>query len=233
MYTSVRAIKDHHSRHCGNDRMNGDQTPCVICNVRRPRRYCPGVSGNICPVCCGTEREVTVSCPLDCPYLREARAREKEPEVDPSEFPNPEIKVEENFLRRNEPLLIFLAGGLAKAALAEGHAIDSDVREALESMVKTYLTLQSGLVYEMRPDNPIAARIQSRTQERIKEIEALLRENNSTLRDSDVLGVLVFLQRLEVQKNNRRPKSRAFVDFLREFFPPEPAKQQESSLIIP
>jgi len=190
------------------------------------------VSGNICPVCCGTEREVTVSCPLDCPYLREARAREKEPEVDPSEFPNPEIKVEENFLRRNEPLLIFLAGGLAKAALAEGHAIDSDVREALESMVKTYLTLQSGLVYEMRPDNPIAARIQSRTQERIKEIEALLQENNSTLRDSDVLGVLVFLQRLEVQKNNRRPKSRAFIDFLREFFPPEPAKQ-ESSLIIP
>jgi hypothetical protein len=99
--------------------------------------------------------------------------------------------------------------------------------------VKTYLTLQSGLVYEMRPDNPIAARIQSRTQERIKEIEALLQENKSTLRDSDVLGVLVFLQRLEVQKNNRRPKSRAFVDFLREFFPPEPAKQQESSLIIP
>jgi hypothetical protein len=211
--------------------MTGEQTPCVLCNVRRPRRYCPGVSGNICPVCCGTEREVTVNCPLDCSYLREARAREKDPDVDPAEFPHPEIKVEESFLRRNEPLLIFLASGLAKTALAEGNAIDTDVREAIASMVKTYVTLQSGLVYEMRPDNPIAARIQAGMQERIREIEELLRQNNSTLRDSDVLGVLVFLQRLEVQKNNQRPKSRAFIDFMREFFPPEPAKQ-ESSLII-
>ena len=52
--------------------------PCAICHTRRPRRYCPGVRGHICPVCCGTERENTVSCPLDCPYLREARVREKE-----------------------------------------------------------------------------------------------------------------------------------------------------------
>ncbi len=231
MYTSVLAIKDHHSRRCDNYRMTGEQTPCVICNIRRPRRHCPGVGGAICSVCCGTEREVSVSCPLDCLYLREARSREKDPDVDPKEFPHPEIKVEESFLQRNEPLLIFLASGLAQAALAEGNAIDTDIREALASLVRTYVTLQSGLVYEMRPDNPIAARIQAATRDRIREIEELLRQNESTLRDSDVLGVLAFLQRLEIQKNNRRPKSRAFIDFLREFFPPEPAKQ-ESSLII-
>ena len=57
-----------------------------------------------------------------------------------------------------------------------------------------------------RPENPIAARIQSGMQERIRYIEDPLKRNNSTLRDSDVLGVLVFLQRLELQKNNRRAK---------------------------
>ena len=90
-----------------------------------------------------------------------------------------------------------------------------------------------GLVYEARPTNPIAARIQAGVKERIREIEQVLVENNSTLRDSDVLGVLVFLQRLEIQKNNQRRKGRAFIDFLREFFPPEPPKEQESALILP
>ena len=206
---------------------------CVICNTRRPRRYCPGVRGDICAVCCGTEREKTVSCPLDCPYLREARIREKEPYVDPRELPNQEIRIEEEFLRRNEPLLIYIAAAFAEVALATEGAIDIDVREAIDSLIRTYKTLQSGLVYEARPDNPIAARIHSGVRERIRHMEEALQRNNSTLRDSDLLGVLVFLQRLELQKNNRRPKSRAFIDFLREFFPAEPPKEEASSLILP
>jgi hypothetical protein len=89
-------------------------------------------------------------------------------------------------------------------------------------------------VYEARPENPIAARIQSAMRERIRYIEDVLKRNNATLRDSDVLGVLIFLQRMELQKNNRRAKSRAFIDFIREFFPPEPPKEsEESSLILP
>jgi len=212
----------------------GEGQPCVICHVRKPRRYCPGVTGDICTVCCGTERENTVSCPLDCPYLREARAREREPAVDPATFPHQDIKVDEGFLSRNEPLLIFLAAGLGRAALDTPGVIDTDVREALGSLVRTYKTLQSGLVYEMRPDNAMAARVQEQVRDRIREMEEYLHENDSRLRDSDVLGLLVFLQRLEMQKNNRRLKSRAFIDFLREFFPPEPAKaQQQSSLILP
>jgi hypothetical protein len=169
---------------------------------------------------------------LDCAYLREARLREKDPEIDPANFPHPDVKIDEEFLKRNEPLLIYLASGMARTALAEDNAIDTDLREALASLVRTYLTRQSGLFYEARPDNPIAGRIQTGVQERIGEIEALLEKNQSTLRDSDVLGVLVFLQRLEIQKNNRRRKSRAFIDFLREFFPPEPPKLEESNLVI-
>lgn len=235
MYKSVRAINDHDSGHCDNGRMaEGLQTACAICNTRRPRRYCPGVAGHICTVCCGTERENSVRCPLDCPYLREARARERDPDVDPGEFPHPEINVDERFLRRNEPLLLYIAGGLALIALEHDGSIDLDVREALNALVRTYVTLQSGLVYEVRPENPIAARIQAGLQQRIREVEEELRNNGATLRESDVLGVLIFLQRLELQKNNRRRKSRAFIDFLREFFPPDaPTKEQQSSLILP
>jgi hypothetical protein len=190
------------------------------------------VGGGICAICCGTEREVTVNCPLDCMYLREARKREPLPEIDPRTFPNNDIKVDEAFLDRNEPLLILLAASLARSALNGGGIVDSDVRDALEGLVRTYRTLQSGLYYDSRPENPLAARIYSDTQEAIEDIRKRLAEQGG-LRDADVLGILVFLQRLGIQHDNSRPKGRAFIDFLRQFFPPEHPKESGSLIHTP
>src|SRR5215831_15514772 len=104
---------------------------CAICETRRPRRFCPGVRGDICTVCCGTEREVTVECPLDCEYLQEARRRDKPQTPDKSQIPDLDIKVSERFLEDHEPLLAFLGKAVADAALSTPGAIDFDVREAL------------------------------------------------------------------------------------------------------
>ena len=54
------------------------------------------------------------------------------------------------------------------------------------------------------------------------------------LRDADVLGVLVFLERLELQHNNGRRRGRAFLDFLRAYLPEPPAEvaEQQPSLIL-
>ncbi len=193
--------------------------PCKICEVRRPRRYCPGVGGDICPLCCGNEREVTVNCPLDCVYLREARSREKLPDVDPRTFPNADIKISEDFLRRNEALLITTAAALARASLDTDGAVDTDTREALDSMIRTYRTLQSGLYYESRPDNILAASVQSGVKEAIEQLQQRATESGLTIRDAEVLGVLAFLQRLGIQHSNGRPKGRAFIHFLQQFFP--------------
>jgi hypothetical protein len=186
------------------------------------------VQGDICPICCGSEREVTVSCPLSCVYLREARSREKLPEVDPRQFPNADIRVTEDFLRRNEPLLIAVAAALAKAAIETQGVVDSDTRETLDSMVRTYRTLQSGLYYESRPDNVLAARLQRDVQQSIEDLRKHASEAGATIRDADLLGVLAFLQRLEIQHNNGRPKGRAFIHFLQQFFP---AANTEGGLI--
>jgi len=50
---------------------------CAICNVRKEKRFCPAVHGRICAQCCGEQREVTLDCPSDCPYLQQAREHEK------------------------------------------------------------------------------------------------------------------------------------------------------------
>ena len=194
---------------------------CKICEARRPRRFCPGVGGDICSLCCGSEREVTVDCPLDCRYLRDARRHEKQPPADPDQFPNPDVRVTEQFLREHEELLLFTARKLSETALAKPGTVDYDVRETLDSLVRTFRTLESGLYYETRPSNPVAAGIQQQITESLEEFRRQLsaRAGMSVVRDADVLGVLVFLQRLEISHNNGRKRGRAFLDFLRSYFP--------------
>ena len=193
---------------------------CQICDTRKPRRHCPGVHGEICSICCGNEREVTISCPLDCPYLVEARQHEKPHEVNPDEVPNRDVQVTEEFLREHEPLFVFLSSRLLEAALASSRAVDSDVRDALQSLIRTYRTLQSGLYYETKPTNLIAAGIHQRMQEAIDGLRKELAEKNATpIRDAEILGTLVFLERVELHENNGRPRGRAFIDYLRTYFP--------------
>lgn len=167
-----------------------------------------------------------MNCPLDCQYLREARKHEKLPEIDPAQLPNSDLQIDESFLERHEALLILIASALGKAALETSGAVDRDVREALDSLVRTYRTLQSGLLYDAKPDNPIAARIHTAVQERLQEISERLGAHNETLRDADVLGVIAFLQRMELQTSNGRPKGRAFIDFLTGFLAPQGLREE-------
>lgn len=206
---------------------------CRICDTRKPRRYCPGVSGDICSMCCGTEREVTVNCPLDCQYLVEARVHEKPPDVKPEDIPNRDIQVTEDFLRNQEPLLIFLGAKLLDASLTTSGAVDSDVRDALDSLVRTYRTLQSGLYYETRPANLMGAAIHQKLQEAIEKLRKELQEKGSTpVRDADILGVLAFLERVEFARNNGRPRGRAFIDYLNAYFPHDAERPPSASSLI-
>lgn len=193
---------------------------CAICGIRKPRRFCPGVSGDICTLCCGTGRENTIDCPLTCEYLLEAHRHEKIAEVNPATLPNGDIRISEEFLAQNEMLLAYVGSALFEAALQKPGTNDLDLRTALDSLVQTYRALESGLYYEARPQNPIAAEIAAQVQERIATVrkkEEETRGGVSTIRDAALLGVLAFLQRLEYMNNNGRPKSKAFLDFLGRF----------------
>ena len=208
---------------------------CKICETRKPKRYCPGVRGDICPQCCGNEREVSVDCPFDCEYLRTAREHERRPEVDPDQFPNKEIRITEEFLSKNQHTLYFAGQTLVEAALGTPGAVDLDVREALESLVRTYRTLESGLYYESRPTSPVAAAVHAQLQQRIQEYRQNIDRNAgmTVVRDAEILGILVFLQRLEIQHSNGRRRGRAFIDFLRGYFAQGEMQPESSSLIQP
>jgi hypothetical protein len=179
------------------------------------------VHGDICTLCCGNEREVTVDCPLDCPYLQEARKHEHTEPVNPDDVPNKDIRITEEFLGEHELLLVGAMNGLVLAALGTPGAVDSDVRDALDALIRTHRTLQSGVYYETRPVNALANRIFSETQ-----------TNLENFRKSER-----FLQRLELDRNNGRPRGRAFLDSLRGFLGDVdgslPQTPRPSPLIVP
>ena len=194
--------------------------PCKLCERKRAKRHCPGVDADICAACCGTERENTIDCPLDCAYLREARLHDRPVAVLEEDLPNKDIHVSEDFVRKQEHVVMWLGNALARV-METRRSVDADAREGLESLIKTYRTLEAGLIYETRPPNPFAADIQEALKQAVEELRKRVTEASGmqTLRDADVLGSLVFLQRLELQHNNGRRRSRAFFDFLRTYFP--------------
>jgi hypothetical protein len=172
-----------------------------------------------------------VECPLDCEYLLEDRRNAPVADIDPKQFPNKDIEVTEHFLKENEALTVAIARALLEIATETKSASDADCAEALAAMIRTRKTLESGLIYQTRPSNPFASSIQRNLEERIQKFreEAAQATGVHSIRDSQVLGVLAFLERMQIQQNNGRKRGRAFLSFLREFFP-VPAEQ--SGLIL-
>ncbi len=184
---------------------------CAICNTRREKRHCPGLPGEICAICCGEQREETIACPIDCEYLQIAHLNEARDVKDPAGVPNRDFRLSRDFLEKNVELVITLQHALLIAAI-EKNAIDNDVKEALDGLVRTYKTLGSGLVYESRPGNPIAAAVFEAVQRRVSEIREAENERGvHKLQDTQVLSIIIFLQQMEYAFNNGRKRGRSFL----------------------
>lgn len=206
---------------------------CAICEVRKEKRFCPAIHGRICPQCCGEQREVTLDCPSDCPYLRQAREHEK---------PRPreqfdraslflQVEISEQFTYEREHLLMGLSYALAQAAHAERSLNDQDLISALMAMCTSYERLvNSGLHYEQPLTGVAQHAVAAQVQEMLKQFrEAEQKQLGfSRLHDSDVLKSLVFLLRLAHGRTSGRPKSRAVIDFLFAQFP-----ENKSTVVTP
>lgn len=194
--------------------------PCAICKTAKPKRFCEGIREEICPGCCGAGRETTVDCPLSCEYLAEAHRHEKKPPSNPDATPSKDVQVDDDFLRANEFLIVLAGSALFEAARPHANALDSDAVTALDALVNLWRTLSSGLVIEATPVNPIAADMFAAVQARIEDIQKRVKEAEgmTPLPESTVLGVLVFLQRVAFGLNNGRPKCKAFLVFLSQFY---------------
>jgi hypothetical protein len=218
---------------------------CAICELRKEKRFCPAVHGRICPQCCGEQREVTLDCPCDCPYLLQAREHEKprslkQTGVDPAGL-FLQVELPDQFMYEKEHLLMGLTYALAKAARADRGLHDQDLIAALTVLTTSYeRRVNSGLHYEQPLASEAQRRVAAEIETMVKEYrEAEQKHTGSTsLRDSDVLKALVFLLRLAHARTSGRPKSRALAEFLFAQFPEKEAavlapQEAASRIILP
>jgi len=206
---------------------------CAICEIRKEKRFCPAVHGRICPQCCGEQREVTLDCPSDCPYLLQAREHERPRPADQLDAAGlfPHIDVPDQFMYEKEHLLMGLTYALAKAARADRSLHDQDLIQTLSVLTQSYeRRVNSGLHYEQPLTSDSQRKAAAEIETMVKEYREAEQKHMgySTLRESDVLKALVFLLRLAHGRTSGRPKSRAFVEFLFSQFP-----EKESAVVTP
>jgi hypothetical protein len=209
---------------------------CPLCNKRPAKRWCPAKGERICAVCCGTEREVTMDCPSDCEFLVAARRYEAEHRkpLPPDEVPYPDVEFPPEVIHELRPVLSGLGFQILKAARENPAMVDADALAALSALAEAYRTRAAGLYYERPPEAGCAREVYSRLAEFIAEVKKQQTERTgfATLKDSEVFHLLVFLLRVAKHNTNGRPRSRAFLDFLRAQYPKEAGLEREPPRII-
>jgi len=207
---------------------------CPICEKRKAARYCPAKGASICAVCCGTEREVTISCPPDCTYLLAAHRYEDEHQREvPRDAPFLEERIPQDLAHTSAPLIGSLAFAVAKFASGQPSAADPDVLAAFTALAATYKTLESGLLYERVPDIPVQRELYQALAATLEEVRRKAAESGGpAIKVSAIFHVLVFLYRMGLLRSNGRPRSRRFVEFLRGQFPQAQELQREEPRII-
>jgi hypothetical protein len=209
---------------------------CPICGKRKAKRLCPARAESICTVCCGTEREVTIDCPRDCPYLTASREYDatRQP-LDRSKLPFADAQIPLSFLQKHGKVLEELNYAISGFAADRREVVDVDVLAALQSLAEAYRTLTSGIYYENPPVHPLQRGIYEGLKTAIADFkkDEAQRQGMTTTRDGDLRDVLIFLTQLGATRSNGRPKGRAYLDFLRGMLPEKEFQVSSSKIVLP
>ena len=211
------------------------QLVCPICEKRKAKRFCPAKAEDICTVCCGTEREVTIDCPSDCPYLIESRRHEHERrEVEWATVPFADVHISSSFVARHEPLILALGYAICMYARDNAAVTDLDAIAGLKALAETYQTLSNGIYYEKVPDFVLQRGIYDSLKAAIEDYKKAGSRDPGfeSPRDSEVRDALTFLTQLGATRTNGRPKGRAFLDLLRSQYKSDELQKPSSRLLV-
>ena len=213
-----------------------DKKICPICNKRRAERYCPAIGEKICAIDCGTEREVTIDCPIDCAYLVAAHRWEQTHPKDLAEadVPFPDVAFGSDLIHNRQNVLSGLGYTVLIYAADQRSLSDADVFLTLQALAETRRTLVSGIYYEKPPEVPVAAGLYTALAKFIDEEKKHSAEHPEfpALKDTEIFQLLVFFLRFGRLRSNGRPRTRAFIQFLRSQFPSEAGVAKEEPRII-
>ena|SRR5882724_135872 len=206
---------------------------CLLCGNRKAKRQCPAKGQQICPVCCGTKREVEIDCPSDCTYLHEGREYESARIARTGQLPARTPRLwDERFANRHYG--VFLA--LWRVILSERdrfhELVDADVQATLDSLIRTYETLDRGIYYESLPPSAVQRSLYLAVKSLLDEPNKELDVSRDRLKTETILDCLRFQKELAAWVALPRPKSRVFLDHLEDLVSKSAPSQIEQPRII-
>jgi len=211
---------------------------CPLCGTRRAKRFCPAKLSQICPVCCGTKREVEIDCPSDCVYLQSGRQYEsgKKTKNKPNESFTERLW-SQSFQSRNFETLLGLWSLIRDARSQIPELVDIDVREVLNRLIQTYQTQEGGIYYDHLPESYTQKTLYSSLKSFLEGKQNQENLTASSLKTENLLDCLQLTLEMAVLKLQPRPKSRAFLDQLSEIVakasPTNSEENKQSGIILP
>ncbi len=209
---------------------------CILCEKRKPKRYCPAKKASICPVCCGEKRGVTINCPLDCQYYVEGQKHHQQ------KIMHQRIKKEgtrsyarkAELFKHNPELFAHLEKGFVTIFRSDKSLTNKDLVSGLDLAYKTLETEKKGVIYQHQSGNKYADEISDHVLGIVSQFKDSpeLGPNRITL-DFGVMVIKEFLDEARFyMENDENPKS--YLIHLMRYHPEEeaPSAQSESKLII-
>ncbi len=168
------------------------KSTCPLCNRRKARRSCPALGKHICAICCGTKRQIEITCPADCSYLQSSAThppaviqRQQERDL---RFLLPTLQ---GLTERQHQILFMVQSFLRIDRDDVPSLTDTDVQHAAAALAQTYETASRGIVYEHSSPSVTGQRL---AKEITDFIEAK-RSEGTRLSDTDLA---VAMRRLEM-----------------------------------
>jgi len=208
---------------------------CLLCESRKAKRFCPAKAGQICPVCCGTKREVEIDCPSNCVYLHAGREYEGAKLARTALPPQRTERLwKPSFLNAHYPLMMGVSQVIAVKRHRSPELADSDVQATFDSLLQTFSTLDKGIYYDFAPERLIQRELYLAVKQFLEGPAESRLVSESRPTTSQIIDVLQFMKELSAGITLPRPKSRAFLDHLesvsRDFSQGQP---EEPKLIVP
>ncbi len=132
-------------------------------------------------------------------------------------------------------LISGLAFTIAQFAAANPDLTDQQALTALMAVGETYRTLVSGIYYEKPPAVQPAAGLYAALGKFIQDYkkQETERVGFSSIKDSEIFYLLVFLARFVRNWTNGRSRARMYIHFLRSQFPQSESQPEPSRIIAP
>ncbi len=122
---------------------------CVLCDLRKAKRFCPAKNVLICAPCCGEKRILEIECSESCAYLKAGREKDYEDHL--RRFNSlGAADVERNYrvLDNYPDVIAHLEYFLSCERMASRDLTDRDVAQAVEALLETYRIEDRGILYE-------------------------------------------------------------------------------------